>query len=191
MAEENKRNRRRITYIYKEYQRNFIIKFCAIALAALVTASLLLFFLSRDTTTATYRYHHLALERTSEAIMWPLLATNAVVLLCFVIVTIFLVKYVSHKIGGPLWKLGKALEDIGGGNLQVQITLRQKDQLKDFAAQVNEMTRNLKEKVLDVQGQVSELRQKAHSPDSRENEIREATERLFKTVFQLFNTSKG
>jgi methyl-accepting chemotaxis protein len=123
--------------------------------------------------------------------MWPLLITNAVVLICFLVVTIFMTKYISHKVGGPIWKMGRTIEDIGRGNLQAQIHLRRQDQLKDFATQVNEMTSNLKEKVLNVQGQVAALRLKVQAPESREEEIREDTERLFQTVFQLFKTSNG
>ena len=187
MAENAKPYRRRVTYIYKDYQRGFILKFCAVALAALCVAGLVLFFLSRNTLTATYRYHHLALQRTSEAILWPLLITNAVVVVCFVLVTIFMTKYVSHKIGGPLWRMGKDLENIGKGNLQVQVHLRRNDQLKDFASQINQMTHNLREKVCELKGQAAQLRAKAQSPGSREHEIREDIDLLCQTVSELFN----
>lgn len=186
MTENTKPYRRRITYIYKEYQRSFILKFCAVALAALCTSGLLLFYLSRDTMTATYRYHHLALLRTSETILWPLLITNAIVLLCFLLVTIFITQYVSHKIGGPLWRMGKVFEAIGKGNLEVQIHLRQKDQLKDFASQINRMTQSLRERVREVQDQAARLNQKAQLPETGENEIKEDIDRFCRNVSQLF-----
>ncbi len=188
MAEESVKHKRRITYIYKEYQRSFILKFCAVALAALVTAGLLLFFLARGTITATYRYHHLALQRTSEAILWPLLITNAIVLVCFILATIFITKYVSHKIGGPLWKFGKNLEDIGKGNLQIQIHLREHDQLKDFASKINKMAENLRERVCEVESQAAQLRLKAQSPQGRENGISEDVEQFCQTISRLFKT---
>ncbi|MDR3568461.1 MAG: methyl-accepting chemotaxis protein [Syntrophobacteraceae bacterium] len=189
MAEEStKKSQRRITYIYKEYQRGFIVKFCAVALGAICIASLLLFILSRDTITATYRYHHLALQRTSEAILWPLLITNAIVLVCFLVATIIVTKYVSHKIGGPLWKFGKKIEDIGQGDLKVEIHLRRNDQLKDFASQINLMTRNLREKVCEVEGQAALLRIKAQSPNGLEEGLGDDVERLCQTISRLFKT---
>jgi methyl-accepting chemotaxis protein len=189
MAEENSKTyKRRITYIYKEYQRGFILKFCAVALGAICIASLLLFILSSGTMTATYRYHHLALQKTSEAILWPLLITNAIVLICFVLATVFVAKYVSHKIGGPLWKFGKNIEDIGQGNLQVEIQLRRDDQLQDLASQINQMTRNLREKVCEVEGLAAQLRTRAQSPQGRENGLDEDAERLCRTISRLFKT---
>jgi nitrogen fixation/metabolism regulation signal transduction histidine kinase len=120
--------------------------------------------------------------------VWPLLITNAVVLVCFLLVTIFMTKYVSHKIGGPLWRMGKELENIGEGNLQVQVDLRQEDQLKDFASQINQMTRNLREKVCEVQAQAAQLRLKAQSPHTREEGIGDDVERLCQTISRLFKT---
>ena len=62
-------NQRRIVYIHKEFQTRFIIKFCLVALAAMVIAGVLLLLLSKESLTMTYHYHHLAVEETSRAIL--------------------------------------------------------------------------------------------------------------------------
>ena len=189
MAEESVRSyRRRIVYIHREYQRSFILKSCLVALAAMVIAGVLLYFLSRETITATYQFHHLALRTTAEAILRPLLITNAVVLVCFLFATIFMTIYVSHKVGGPLWHFGKSLKAVGEGDLQAQTRLREHDQLKEFADQFNEMTQSLNGKAREVQNQVTRLREKVQAPGCEAAELRDDVERLYETVFRLFKT---
>ena len=178
--------KRRIVYIHKPFQRSFILKFCAIALVAMLFASLFLYSLSKDTMTATYRYHHLSLLETADAILPALIITNGVVLLVFVIATIFLTLYVSHKIGGPLYRFGKSLESIGGGNLNLYMKLRPQDQLKDFADQLNQMTENLNKKIRRIREEVTELTNKTKATGVADEEIVKGIESLEQTVYGLF-----
>lgn len=184
--------RRRILYIHKAFQRSFILKFCLIALCAMTAASLLIYFLSKNTLTATYRYHHLALQRTGEAILPALVITNVVVLLVLLAATILVTLYVSHKIGGPLYRLSKTLESIGDGNLAFPVKLREHDQLTDFASAVNQMIGNLKERVLQIQHEVDLVRAKALGEDWTREEVRRDLDGLHQKVHQLFETgAKG
>ncbi len=178
--------KRRIVYIHKPFQRSFILKSCAIALAAMLLASLLLYSLSKDTMTATYRYHHLSLNETADAILPALVVTNIMVLLVFVVATIFLTLYVSHKIGGPLYRFGKSLESIGGGNLNLYMKLRPQDQLKDFADQMNQMTENLNKKIRRIREEVTELTNKTKATGVADEEIVKGIESLEQTVYGLF-----
>jgi methyl-accepting chemotaxis protein len=189
MAEQQAQtNKRRTVYIEKPFQRRFILKFCLIALVAMFCASLLLYFLSQDTMTATYRYHHLSLQQTAEAILPALIITNTVVLLGFLVATVFVTLYVSHKIAGPLYRLGKSVESIGQGNLKLRISLRRRDQLADFAYQLDQMTQNLSERVRKIQSEVSNLHEKAQVSGWKEEEIRRDIERLKKYVYESLET---
>lgn len=189
MAEQQAQtNKRRTVYIEKPFQRRFILKFCLIALVAMFCASLLLYFLSQDTMTATYRYHHLSLQQTAEAILPALIITNTVVLLGFLVATVFVTLYVSHKIAGPLYRLGKSVESIGQGNLKLRISLRRRDQLADFAYQLDQMTQNLSERVRKIQSEVSNLHEKTQVSGWKEEEIRRDIERLKKYVYESLET---
>lgn len=182
--------RRRIVYIHKAFQRKFILKFCIIALCAMMAASLLVYFLSKNTLTATYRYHHLALQRTGEAIMPALVITNLVVLLAFLGVTIAVTLYVSHKIGGPLYRLGRSLETIGSGDLSFSIKLREHDQLGDFAATLNGTIENLRERVVQIQEEIEGLKTKSESQGWTPEEIRRDLDTLHRKTQYLFRTGK-
>ena len=189
-GQTEKTRRRRIVYIQKEFQRKFILKFCLVALCAMVVASLLLYALSKNTMTATYRYHHLALQRTGEAILPSLLVTNLIVLVVFLAATIMVTLYVSHKIGGPLYHLKKSLEAIGNGDLITLVRLREHDQLMDFAATINQMTGNLKERVSQIEREVEVLRDKTLKDDWSKDEIKGDMERLHQTIHHLFETGQ-
>ena len=182
--------KRKIIYIHKAFQRSFILKFCLIALCAIVLASLILYLLSKDSMTATYRYHHLALQRTGEAIMPALIVTNVIILVGLLIATIIVTLYVSHKIGGPLYRLNNSLESIGKGDLTLKIRLRHHDQLMDFASSINQMTMSLKDRVQQIQKEVTALKDKIQKGESSAEEIKEDTEKLHHTVHRLFETGE-
>jgi methyl-accepting chemotaxis protein len=181
---------RNIVYIDKPFQRRFIIKFCLIAVVAMLLASLILYFLSKDTTTATYRYHHLSLNETSQVILPAMVFTNIIVLVGLIAATILVTLYVSHKISGPLHRVGSVLEEIGGGNLNVGIEFRQRDQLKGLVPQINLMTQNLNDRIRRIQGEISDLHEKTQATDWKEDEIRTDIEKLHKTVYELFETEQ-
>ena len=50
----------------------------------------------------------------------------------------------SHRLVGPLPKIYRLLKEIGQGNFDQKLVLRQNDELKELADAINEMTQNLK-----------------------------------------------
>jgi methyl-accepting chemotaxis protein len=187
--EEPKKFKRRIVYIKKDYQRSFILRYCLVALAALIVTGALVYYLSNDTMTATYRYNELKLQQTAEVILPALLVAGAVVLVAFLAATVFLTLFVSHKIAGPLYRFGKTIESIGEGNLQERIHLREKDQLKDFAEQVNNMTENLSRRVERIEAEISRLKAKTASGAELAT-FKEDLDRLEATLNELFKRKR-
>lgn len=57
----------------------------------------------------------------------------------------FSIKF-SHRIAGPLPKIYQALRDIGNGRFQVNLVLREHDELKELADVINETATKLKER---------------------------------------------
>lgn len=182
-------HRRRIVYIQKTFQRGFILKFCLIALCAMLLASLLLYLFSRDSLTAVYHYHHLALQRTGEAILPALIITNLIVLLGLLAATVFMTLFVSHKIGGPLYRLDKTLKAVGEGDLTLRVNLRQRDQLTDFASGINRMTGSLDLRVGRIKGAVTALKDRLQGEGWNPEEIRMEAESLHRTVHESFKTT--
>lgn len=52
----------------------------------------------------------------------------------------------SHRIVGPIFKMGDVLRRVGKGDFEQKIVLRKTDELRALADIINEMIRNLKER---------------------------------------------
>jgi methyl-accepting chemotaxis protein len=63
---------------------------------------------------------------------------------------------VTHKIAGPIFRLEKELTRIGNGDLTGKITLREKDQVMEFADSINQMADRLHEKVQEIQTDIDD-----------------------------------
>ena len=188
MAQEPKPTfKRRTIYIEKHFQRNFILRFCLVAIVAMAAASALLYFISGDTVTASYRSSHLVLEKTSNAIIGKLLVTNLAVLIAFVFVTVFVTLYVSFKIGGPLFRFSQDLQYIAEGNLKKRIRLRQGDQLQKFASEINTTVENIENRVRELQDQISGLKEAAEGDGFDREAARQKVQVLHQSAFTLFD----
>jgi methyl-accepting chemotaxis protein len=180
--------RRRIIYIEKHFQRNFIVRFCLVALISMAAASTLLYFLSGDSVTASYRSSHLVLEKTSDAIIGKLLITNLTVLVAFVITTVFVTLYVSFKIGGPLYRFSQDLNYIAQGNLKKRVKLRKADQLQKFAGDINYMVENIEIRVREIQTQISGLREVVEEVEFDRDKVARQASDLHDAANTLFDT---
>lgn len=179
--------KRRILFIKKGFQWKFILKYCVVVLVAMMLNSALVYFFSRDTITASYRYSHLSLEKTADAIIPQLVGSNAGIILAVVIVVIYVTLYISHKIAGPLYRFEQDLKQVADGNLKVVFRLREADQLKDFVAVLNLAVGGISERLKSFQGQVEELREKVSSLPDNEQSIKKDVEKLNEELKRLFN----
>ena len=185
---DRKTIKRKIVFIEKPFQARFIFKFCLLALASMVLASVILYLLSEDTYTMTYRYSRLDMSPTSEAI-WPaLLGTNLAVLLALIAATIYLTLYISFRIGGPLFRFSEDMKVIGRGNLAKRINLREGDQLQNFAQVINDMTDQLHSKAAILQNDIYELNKMAQDPDSAKEDLRDRITEINKIFNDSFKT---
>jgi len=62
--------------------------------------------------------------------IWPALG---IVILIMSSLSIF----ITHKVAGPVYRFKKVLAEISGGNLDISVKLRDKDDLKDLAEEFN------------------------------------------------------
>ncbi|MGD8564046.1 MAG: hypothetical protein PVG03_16005 [Desulfarculaceae bacterium] len=187
-APPSRPKRRKIVYIKKKFQRDFIIKFCFVALGSMLLASAMVYFLTADTVTASYRYNRLSLERTADAIIPALIASNLAVLVAFIIATIYVTLYISHKIAGPLFRFEQDIKEVAQGNLMQRFRLREGDQLTDFVGQLNNLTQSLQERVRDIQNQVAALKEKAHGTGWEAEAAQREIDKLHEDLTRLFKT---
>ncbi len=111
------------------------------------------------------------------------------VLLPLVLTFIFLALHVvilMHRVAGPAYRCGKAMEAIRGRNLADTIYLRSGDYLGDLAHEINEATSTLRQDLLEARTVAESLAEGSRSVASRTagpaadqaNELAENAERL-------------
>lgn len=67
------------------------------------------------------------------------------------ILVFYLCIWVTHKIGGPLFRMEQVCRQIGEGDLEVDLQLRPHDELRDLASAMNVMCHGIADKVRRVQ----------------------------------------
>lgn len=165
--------RRRTIYIYRDFQRSFIFSFCLATFGAMVATSVILLIL-----------FHWVSDQGLAKIAPVLIGVNALVLVALVLLTFIAALLASHKVGGPLFRIEKALANISQGNLTEKITLRQDDKLKQLAANINMMTESLNGRMVQIKQQAEAVKTKMH--ESKEGGIKEELEKLDSTIDEMF-----
>ncbi|MFH1778672.1 MAG: HAMP domain-containing protein [Candidatus Omnitrophota bacterium] len=151
------KNRRRIYFINKKFQTRFILRFCLFVIFTSAVMGGLVYILSTQTTTTSFENLRLIVKRTSDFILPTLILSSLIASFLVGGACIVIILFVSHRIAGPLYRLEKTLNEIGKGNLWVDISLRKTDEIKALAASLNNMIRNLRDPISSSQGKISEL----------------------------------
>lgn len=76
-----------------------------------------------------------------------------------IFVVAFICIFVTHTIAGPVYRMEKVVRNIGEGDLTHFIKLRPKDELKDLADAMNEMTMGLRNKIIGFKETVAQIRE--------------------------------
>jgi len=164
-------NKRRNYFINKEFQTNFIIKFCLLlTLAGLLTIGIVYLLALASTTVSIW--HSRVLVRSTAYFLLPLLIqTVAIVLVAVGLATIWVTLLVSHKIAGPLYRFKKIAQSLGEGDFSSEFKIRQSDQLQDLADEFNIMIKKVREEVGMLKNSFNILKEKldnAASPQTPE-----------------------
>ena len=175
-------------YIQRKFQTAFIVRFCVIALGAMVLASIILYLLTRDTLTTTLTSSGLAVRETSSVILPDLIITNLIALACFIAATVFLTLYMSRRIAGPLHQIEKMIDLVSQGNLKGRVSFHKDDQLKGIESKFNHMIAGLNNRARQIQIEVEEIKALIESPEEWTEEVKVKIEKLDEMIHQVFDT---
>jgi len=138
--------------------------------------------MSRSALTTTFENSRLAV-RSSSDYMLPYIVmsgTAAIVIIGFAAIVMTL--FASHKIAGPLYRIGKNIEDLASGNLNVRFGLRSGDEIKELAEKLDAMAQSLRSKVAAIKSAFRSLEASAKdaSPEMKRDiqNLKEAISRL-------------
>ena len=166
MTEQTK-YRRKHYFIDKDFQTGFALKFCIILIIGAILSTGILFAFTSNTLTTSFEDSRISIEKTSRDILPAMLYTNAVTVVTISLAAIVVLIFISHKIAGPFYRFEKTFEEIGNGNLSLRIGLREKDQFSVIAQKINEMNKQLNERIVRLKENATRIRSEMdqESPD--------------------------
>ena len=98
-------NRRKNYYIKKEFQRNFILKFCLVVLIGSGLSGAIIYLMSTATVTTSFENLRLVIKSTADYILPAVFLSSVIVIIITGAATIFITLFTSHKIAGPLYRI--------------------------------------------------------------------------------------
>lgn len=174
MTQGYEQRRRRRLFFYKGFQPGFVWGFLvagSAVLLPLVLSSLILLKLQ---------------GRPSIPDVFPLLlALNIIALLALLIMAYWVALFISHRMGGPLFRLEAALASLGQGYLNERASVRKNDQLQSFAETLDQAQAGLRERVEQLRHRAGELQRLAQDSPATP-ELRQEIERLRAHLEEMF-----
>ena len=160
--------KRKHYYIDKGFQTKFIIKFCAINIAASLAIGVLIYVLNRNTNTVAFENLKVVVKSTSDFILPILLQVLPLVTLLVSFATIVIALYASHKISGPLFRMNVEIEKMKQRDFTHPIRIRATDQLQAAAQALEELRENQRSVLKEIREGLTRLRE-TKEPNSRRN----------------------
>lgn len=142
-----KRQKRKIYFIEKSFQRRFILKFCALVFLGGVLTMGIIYLLAMRFTTVSIVNSRVIVRTTADFLLPVLIQTLAVVMIIIGIATIFLTLFFSHKIAGPLYRFKKGIQSLSEGDFSSDFRIRHLDQLQGLAFEFNNMILKLRAEI--------------------------------------------
>jgi len=137
---------RRNYFINRKFQARFIMRFLGVVMLGSAMSGYLMYMMINKDAEEVFYTTHIKLSSTGQVLLPTVLKINfgviALVLLAVAIITLF----ITHKVAGPLLRLGVSTEKIGSCDFTGDFRLRTNDELKELASSFEEMNCSLKER---------------------------------------------
>lgn len=184
--------KRRNVFIKKAFQGRFIAGVFFLILLSELCSALLIYWLTGSDLEAQSQSVHINIANAWERLGLSLLIGNAVAVIVSGALAVFVVLRASHKIAGPLYRFEKLCEQVGNGELDIRVSLRENDQLAELAQAFSVMVDKLRdrhsrdnEQLAEINRQVRQLKK----DDYMLTNHAELLERMENTVKQLQSKS--
>ena len=155
----NARTKRRNYLVDRNFQVGFIFKFGVTVIISSFAIGGLIFYLTRNSTTVAIENTQVIVKSTADFIL-PILVLTVVIVAFFSSLALSaMALIVSHRIVGPLYRLRKEVEMFKEGDFTKEFQVRNKDQLKDLAKSLGEMSSTLRKRHTELKRRSGQLQQ--------------------------------
>lgn len=151
------RQRRKIHIVKMKFQRDFILKFCAIIIISALIIAGIVYALSASSMTTVFENSRLIIKTTADFLLPLLILSSLVAIIATGALTIIFTLVISHRIAGPLYRLEKDIAEVNKGNLNMEIRVRKDDELQDLAKSLNQMLKLINNTVSVVNKEIIDI----------------------------------
>jgi methyl-accepting chemotaxis protein len=148
-----KKNRRKRYFLSRSIQPRLLLGFAVLVFILVVIAGGLFYVLANRELSAEYYKAHSTLRYVMQNLLPWLLLVN----LAGILVALFLAVFYTHRIAGPAYRIQQDLKKVGQGILTTRVRTRRRDQLKDLESEINRVTGELEQSVIQVKGSLLKL----------------------------------
>ena len=173
--------KRRDYFINRTFQSEFILKFCGLVILGSAAFGVILFLFYKHTLTTSFENSRLIIKSTADYIFPGLLFGGIITAVITALAAGAVVMLMTHRIAGPMYRFEKYIKEIGSGMLNSNLKIRKKDQFQNMADSLNNMTKDLKfglGEVNEVSGKLDKLIVELSMSSSREILLREDIKRI-------------
>jgi methyl-accepting chemotaxis protein len=135
--------RRRNYFVLKNFQARFILPFLAASFLANIIAVTLFILLARKKIDSILFSMHLPLTSAGVLLSQPAFIACIIAVVAVSLLFLWVFHAMYQKIDDSLRDIGADLQKISAGDLGFRVTLRENDEFKDFAGQINAMAGEL------------------------------------------------
>lgn len=171
---ETHQHKRRTYYIKNSIQGKFILQFVTLSLFGGIAALAAFNFLAYKKIDAVL--YSMRLPNVSAGgLLWrEMLYTNIFVAVFILLAFIFTAKRLFIRIHGPLKKMTNDLGRIANGDLNLAISLRNNDEFRDVAEDINDMTQELNRRLSRIRQLAEEVIAAAEDAQTSPAKLRES-----------------
>ncbi len=149
---------KRTFLVEKAYQIKFILKIVAFVVLATILTGVIAYFLTDEALEHNFYSIHSKISNVRELLLPSVIAIMFVVTAIVAFFTTIISLIESHKVGGPIYRFKMNLDKIGNGDLNTVSKLREGDELQDFTATINQMTKGIKTRVIAIDDKFSTVK---------------------------------
>lgn len=144
-------------FINKAIQARFIIGVFLLILLSGLCSALLIFWITGSDLQAQSHTAHANIANAGERLWLSILIGNVVSMIIAGTIAMIVVLYATHKIVGPLYRFEKICQQVGEGNLDGLVSLREKDHLQTLGLAFTTMVNKLRIRKTEQQELVARL----------------------------------
>ena len=149
-----KKDKRKRYFINRYFQGRFILTFFLISSIGGVLVIVLFNLLSLKKLELLMYSVHIPANSISDILSAELIYANIVAFLFVLLALVIAITRTTNRMAGPLYRIKNELERIAAGDLSCGITLRESDEFRDFAQDINTMVDSLKLLYMDIKNEI-------------------------------------